>query len=222
MGECSVRFLSVSPVRAISVDFVVADVPEFQALARGGYQVLGAAHHFVHGIVVHQVASFDGEDVLLLRGEGLGAVDGEQRIALLDQLAGEIDEDLVDPAVQLAVHFGDTPFVERDARGGTDGVGHGFVFDGAVLHADELLFLGRDFDGAVGQAGIGVGVALFVAGVDGHQLHAAIGGDAGLLATCTRDAWGPPSTAAYARPRRSRTYRTSGHSRTRRPRPRRP
>ena len=68
------------------------------------------------------VLRLDGQQVLLLRGQRFGTVDGEQRVALFHQLAGEIDEHLVDPAFELAVDLGDLRLVQRHARHGADGV----------------------------------------------------------------------------------------------------
>ena len=163
-------------------DLLLADVPQLHALFGGGHQVFRAAQHFVHRVVVHHVLRFDGQQILLLGGQRFRTVDGEQRVALVHLLAGEIDEHLVDPSFQLAVHFGDLGFVQRHARHGADGALHGLVLHRAVFHADELLLFGRDLHAAFGQFVGAPLVARLFAGVDRDQLHVAIGRDAGDLA----------------------------------------
>ena len=163
-------------------DLLLADVPELHALFGRGHQVFRAAQHFVHRVVVHHVLRLDGQQILLLRGERFGTVDGEQRVALVHLLAGEIDEHLVDPSFQLAVHLGDLGFVQRHARHGADGALHGLVLHRAVFHADQLLLFGRDLHAAFGQLVGAPLVARLLAGEDRDQFHVAIGRDAGDFA----------------------------------------
>ncbi len=127
-------------------------------------------------------AAFDGEQIFLLGGESLGAIDRHQGFALGHLAADEIHEDLLEPAFELAVHLRDSGLVERDARHGAQRTRDTLVVRGAVLHADELLLFGRDLHSAFGQAiGLAV-VARLVPGEYGDQFHAAIGCDAGLVA----------------------------------------
>ena len=176
-GASMVRFSTGCPAAAISSSWrppMSKSSSRFRAAATR-LAVLSVIS--VQRVAAHGALRAEGEQILLLGGQRFGTVDGEQRLALANLPAGEIGEDLVDPAFQAALDFRNARFVERHAGRGADRIGDSFVFGGAVGHADELLLLGRDPDGPGrkrfgGRRGVGV---------DRNQLHAAIGRDARLV-----------------------------------------
>ena len=66
----------------------------------------------------------------------------------LDGVAGEVDEDLFDPAIGPRVHTRDARLVERALADGTEGACLAGQVDGGELHADQLLACARNVDRA--------------------------------------------------------------------------
>ena len=165
------------------------DVPELEALAGGGDEIVGAHGDLVQGVVLHLRFGFEREQVLVLRGERLGTVDGEERLAFGDELAGEIDVELIDPAVELGVDLGDLRLVEGDLGDGMDGVRGGCVLGRAVLDTDQLLLAGGDLNvRCCWRARTSLPRRRRPGRASYRSRARCLGGR-----TCTRGAWGRPS-----------------------------
>ena len=101
----------------------------------------------IFGVMVG-LATRMGEQEFLLRRQHLRAVDRQHRFTLLDGVAGEIDEDLLDPAIEARVDVRDPRLVVGDLADCADQPGLAVPLHGGELHANQLLALGRNLDRA--------------------------------------------------------------------------
>ena len=86
------------------------------------------------------------QQVLLLGGDEFGAVDREQRIALLHVLAGEVHVEALDVALELRVHVSEAPLVGRHAADRADGAVDARLAHLLAAHAEQGAALGRQRD----------------------------------------------------------------------------
>ena len=159
------------------LDLLVADVPQAQTVARRPQQRIGAAGHVLVGRFPQALLAPPSNQILLLGGDQVGTVEGEQGLALADQLAHEVHIDLLDPARDFHVDVGNLGFVWFHAPHCADGSLQGRATDFGGADSDELLLLHAQHDGA----GRPVLHGFDFVGVLGHQIHPAVGGDAGLV-----------------------------------------
>ena len=87
------------------------------------------------------------DEIIPLRREQLGAVQGEQRVTLLYRLPGLVHEQLFDVRVVLEHHLADLRLVHLDAAGRPQGDGQRSSLDPGVDDADQLLPLRCELDG---------------------------------------------------------------------------
>ena len=130
------------------LDLVVAELPQLQTPLGRLEERLPVLRGRCQRVVPHQVPRARGEQQLLLRGQHLRAVDRQHRLALLDEVAGEVDEDLLNPAVDPRVDVRHARLVEGHLADRPDRSRLPAQFDGGELHADQLLPFGRDPDRA--------------------------------------------------------------------------
>ncbi len=148
IGEFSVMLVTRLARPGDLLDLGVAQVPEFQPLAGRCYQRVTLLDRVPKRAVLQHVLALQGQKVFLLRRQHLRAVERQQSLPFLNDLAGEIDEDLLDPALHPGVNAGDAGFVKGDLANGPEGMDPGPGFNFAVTHADQLLLLGTDLNGA--------------------------------------------------------------------------
>ncbi|VTR69342.1 hypothetical protein DESC_740081 [Desulfosarcina cetonica] len=140
------------------LDLRVGEVPVGQAGAGGLQQLLAAGG----GVELPQ-----GDEVLLLGREQVGAVNVEQWLALLHGLAHIIHMQGLDPAVELGVDRVDTGLVEGDRAEGTDRLGKGPALHAAQANPHVLAGHRVDADGRTGSL-----LTIIVFRVHWHQVHA--------------------------------------------------
>ena len=117
-----------------------------------------------------------GNQVFLLRGDHVRAVEREDRLALLHHLAHEIDVDLFHEPGNLDVNVRDLRFVGNDLRRGAYVAHHRLLLHRRGPYAHHLLLARRDVDGSGRHV-----LAAAVVGILGHQVHAAVGSGARLV-----------------------------------------
>ena len=91
-----------------------------EPLARGLVELRRAAGDVRIGRGAEPLPGAHGEQVLLLRGQELRAVDREERLALADGFPGVVDEEILDVALELRSDLVEERFVEGDAADGAD------------------------------------------------------------------------------------------------------
>ena len=89
-------------------------------------------------------------------------VELEERLALVDEFAGGVHVELLDPAGNAGRHFGDGRLVEFNPADRADGAMHRALRDRRGANAHVLHRHGIDRDGR----------AVFLAFIDRHHVHA--------------------------------------------------
>ena len=84
----------------------------------------------------------------MLAGQQLRAIEGEQRLAPPDELAGKIHRYAFDPSIDLGVDARDACLVRHHAACEQHRLAFAAPFRGAISHSDQLLFVGADLDRA--------------------------------------------------------------------------
>ena len=92
------------------------------------------------------------EQVLLLGGDEVRAVDGEERIVLLHRLSREVDVEVLDVAAHLEGHLGDLPLVVVEAPHGPNDLLDGPSLDAAEGEPDHLALSGVEVDRCLRKA----------------------------------------------------------------------
>src|SRR6266508_4795260 len=133
------------------------DVPQLQPLARRSEQRGAASHGLMKRAVRQLVAAFEREQVLLLRLPEFRAVDADERLPFTDLFAGEVHEDLFNPAFDARMNARDLRLVPGQTPNRAQGSADGFELRRAVSHADQLLLFRRNLKSAFGQVGSGYG-----------------------------------------------------------------
>ena len=87
-----------------------------------------------------------GDQQLLLRGNELRAIDREEGLVLLDELADEIHKHTINPAFEFRVDVSDSGFVVSDLSNRAPRLADWRFRDRSVLHSDQLLFFRTDPD----------------------------------------------------------------------------
>ena len=146
-------------------------VEQLQASAGGGQQVLTPPAHLGQGGLGEARRGLARPQELLLRGEQLGGVERQQRLAGLHELAGRTDVELFDPAGDLGLHAADAGLVRHHDPGGAGGAGERAPLGHGRLHPGEPHPLPRDLDRRMPRDPAGGGAPQLI-GVDGHVVHA--------------------------------------------------
>ncbi len=121
------------------------------------------------------------QQVLLLRGQELRTVNGEERLTSVNFFACVVDVQLLDVAVELRRDRVEPRFVDRHPADRADRSSDRARLSHAGLHADELLPRGRELDVRVAvHIRLGAGNS-GVSFVDRHEVHAAVGRDSRLV-----------------------------------------
>src|SRR5579864_480732 len=102
------------------VDLCLAEIPQFQASARGADERIAVVGGFGQRAALQNATGLESEQVILLGGEHLRAVDGQQPVAFFDARAHEVDEDLFDPALHLGMQADHAGLILRDLAGCTE------------------------------------------------------------------------------------------------------
>ena len=140
------------------------DVPVPQPLQAAFHQLVHACQH-LWARVLDRLHALHGDQVFLLRGDEIGAVNIHQRLALLHRLARGVDVELLDPALEPRRHGVQAPLVRlHDAHRahGSRQFAHCRSFR---AHAELLHLVDVDFHqrAAVGR---------LLSFIDGHVVHA--------------------------------------------------
>ena len=149
------------------LDLLGRDVVELQTRPRRVEQVPGAGGRVGNGI--HLAHDPVGEKVLLLRGEEIGRVEVEQRIALSDFGPEKVDVELLDPARDLDADVADRRLVVFDGPHGSYGLDQRTRNHRLDPNADVL-----------GDNGINSDLAGELVGVELYQIHPADWAGTGL------------------------------------------
>src|SRR5207249_11338861 len=103
----------------------------------------------VAGNSLRQVAPrLERQQVLLLRGQKLGTVEAEQRLAFADPLAGRVDVQHLDPPFHLGVDMVVARLVGGDPPHGPEGADDAGSLHLRGSYADELALAKRNLDGS--------------------------------------------------------------------------
>ena len=87
------------------------------------------------------------QQILLLGGDEVRAIDREKWLALAHELVGRIDVNIAQPAGKTRLHISQPALINIHVAGSADFIGHGSHLDGAERHTDALHALGRQLDG---------------------------------------------------------------------------
>ena len=104
-------------------DFLLANLPQFEAAAGGGQQVGGGLALLGWGIGRQLLEATPSDQVVGLRRKELRAIDGEEGLALFDWRTGEVDVQFAHPAAETRGDAGIAAFIVLHYSGGADGVG---------------------------------------------------------------------------------------------------
>ena len=148
-------------------DLLGREVPVAQPRQAGFRQLLHAALRFRAGRR-HRLHALHGDHVFALRRHHLGAVHLEQRLALAHGLAGDVDVQPLDIALEPGRDRVHMALVGLDAAGRAHRTAQRAHRGGLGAHAQLLDLLGADAD----LAGAGLVRALVLAFVDGDVVHA--------------------------------------------------
>ena len=88
-------------------DFALRNVPLLQPLFRRGRKRSRAGCNSIDSAGAQGLLVLPRQQILLLRGDKIGTVDGEERLALLHILIGGIRKDLADVARKAHLHIGE-------------------------------------------------------------------------------------------------------------------
>ena len=164
-------------------DLGVRDVPILQALAGRGQEPPGPFLQFGEAALLQGLQVFQGQEILVLGGHQLRAVNAQKILAPVDGVAGGPDIEALHPAVHLGGDDVQVALVKGDHAHGQGQAGQGAHLHFGGGHAHGLDGGGVDLDGARG---------LFPgAFIHRHQVHAA-GGLAGLVPDVARVHGGHP------------------------------
>ena len=126
------------------VDLGPGNVPELQPPAGGSDQIASRCREL--GGSAERLLRAQGEQVLALHAQQLGAVDGEQRLAAPHLLAHEIHRERLDEAVHLDVNLAYAGLVDGDAANRAPVAGRLPGADLGRAQPDELLAIRVDLD----------------------------------------------------------------------------
>ncbi len=120
-------------------DFPVAQAPQHAVGEPLHHRLrLGSARRQVPGAA-------QGDQVLLLRRDEVRAVYLHQRLAARDRLAGGVDVQLLDPALEARRDLVEQPLVRLDGAHGAHGAAQLARLDRFAAHAEELHLVEADF-----------------------------------------------------------------------------
>ena len=170
--------LLTSPVRSSAAICCVGEVPQLEPLARRVQQRLRALGHFVIGRLAQLLLSAARNQVLLLGRHQVRAVEGEQRLPLVHQLAHKVGIDVFDPSRGLDVYVRDVALVGGYHAGGAQGAAHVLLIHRGQAHAERALLALRK----VYQSGVGAWPARPESSTrTSAPGHPAVGRNAGLV-----------------------------------------
>ena len=115
------------------IDLLFGNIPELQPSPGRGHEIRGAFARVGIAARGQLLVGFQCRDVLALRRQEVRAVERQERLALLDALPGDRDEEFVDPAVDLHGDVVQPGFVGHDARRGVN-----FAREQTLLHRAQL------------------------------------------------------------------------------------
>ncbi len=113
------------------------DVEEREAPPGGAHQLLGAAAHLGDRGGEQPLGMLPGEEVFLLRGEQLGRVEREHRLAAPHRLPLEAHGERLDPAGDLRLHPVEAALVDRHPAHRPHGAGESLLADLGGVHPGE-------------------------------------------------------------------------------------
>ena len=142
-------------------------------LSAGGILVCGGTGGRTGGALV-------GGEIASLHGQEVRRVNHGQVLILFDVIANGVVLSPFHVAIGAHRHFENARIIGGDFAEGADGAGSRIFFDRGELNSVDLLGGGIDAEAVGSRIGGYQGLADAI-GVDGHQVHTAVGSRAGLI-----------------------------------------
>ncbi len=132
-------------------DMFLADVPEMQSMAGRFQQILGACGHFGNPAFPKLCLALEGQQVFLLCGDKVRAVNGEEPLPFLHMIAGGAHKKLFDPPMKLDRDLGKPSLIDGHTADGPDLFLKRALHDLFVFHPDHLKSFRRNRHNTAGD-----------------------------------------------------------------------